>query len=315
MKSLKQLKEEILNNDIKNFYVFYGPDSGIKEHYINKLKTYCKNLIKLDNYILYNKVNSGGGLFKTKNLYLIIDDEEFLDRHSSFATMFKNRIKDDIVIFDYNNFPEKNNLIPDLENYVTYFPIVKDNIAYQFIDGEVNLSKAAKKELAKDCENNYSNILLETDKIKNYAEAEHITHEIAYQELTKQNQLIFKDEEFHSYEFMNDVLANNVENYSYWYSLIKRTFLENFWITLESISNDYMIAYYCKAFGSMKGSAKAYENKFHWGRAKTIREIKLPYEASVYLQKAELTSRLDAQVKFGEISHEKVLDYFFCIIL
>ena len=39
MKSLKQLKEEILNNDIKNFYVFYGPDSGIKEHYINKLKT------------------------------------------------------------------------------------------------------------------------------------------------------------------------------------------------------------------------------------------------------------------------------------
>ena len=84
---------------------------------------------------------------------------------------------------------------------------------------------------------------------------------------------------------------------------------------LESISNDYMIAYYCKAFGPMKGSAKAYENKFHWGRAKTIREIKLPYEASVYLQKAELTSRLDAQVKFGEISHEKVLDYFFCIIL
>ena len=36
MTPLKELKENILNNNIQNFYVFYGEDSGLRKHYIDK---------------------------------------------------------------------------------------------------------------------------------------------------------------------------------------------------------------------------------------------------------------------------------------
>lgn len=316
MKNLKLLKEEILDGDIKNFYVFYGPDMGIRKHYIDKIRQSCSKLLNINSYQDYNKAETGGGLFKTRDLYLIFNDVEFASRHKTFIETFINRIKKDVLIFDFDEIPKKNlSLFEYFEDYITYFPIVKDNIAYQFIDSEVTLSANSRKQLAWDCENNYSNILLETDKIKNYAQVHNITDELAYNELQIQNQLIYKDEEFHSYQFMNDVLDGNYSNYSYWIGLIQRTFLEDFWITLESISNDYMIAYYIKAFGKSLGSNKAYENKFYWNRIKTIRDLKLPYKANDLLKKAEQVCQLDALVKFGKISKEKVLDYFLCIIL
>ena len=40
MKQLKDLKEEILANNIKNFYVFYGQDFGLRQHYIHKIGSY-----------------------------------------------------------------------------------------------------------------------------------------------------------------------------------------------------------------------------------------------------------------------------------
>ena len=37
MKNLKDLKEEIINKQFQHFYVFYGEDYGLRDHYIKEI--------------------------------------------------------------------------------------------------------------------------------------------------------------------------------------------------------------------------------------------------------------------------------------
>lgn len=297
---------------------FIGPDFGLKKHYIDQINkvAYKNRLMLLDNYEKYTKSQSGGSLLKLNNVYVIPEDTLFLDiKKKDYISKYISRIIGDTLIFDYElEYPNKT-LFKEFENYITYFPLVQDKIAYQFVDSEITLNQSSKEELARNCSNNYGTILLECDKIKNYAQAKNINHQTAWEDLTISNQLIYRYPEFHSYELMNDILKGNFKELSYWSKVINDNFLDDFWIALESIANDYLIAYYIKRYGRINGSTKAYEAGFYWRRIKQIREYNIPYTFEALLNKARKVSNLDAKIKFGTIPKEELFDYFLCLIV
>ena len=133
MKNLKDLKEEILNNQINNFYVFYGEDFGLRKHYIDYLnKKFNKKLVIMHVSDLSDNM-TGRNLFKLKTLYVIPQDLDFLKERKDKVSAFINKIdKDDCIILDYDMDITNSNFFKNFEEYITYFPEVEDNIAYAF---------------------------------------------------------------------------------------------------------------------------------------------------------------------------------------
>ena len=114
---------------------------------------------------------------------------------------------------------------------------------------------------------------------------------------------------------MNDLLKGNINSLSYWYNLVKANFQEEFWIALESIMDDYLIAYLVVQNGRYNGGNKAYDMGLPWFRIKMIRDFAIPYSAEYLLDTAYKISKLDADIKTGKIEKEKLFDYFMCCII
>lgn len=315
MKLLKDLKEEILANKINNFYVFFGEDYGLRKHYIDKLAENFDTVKVVDTAQEFGKSSTSDSLFTTNTLYIIYNDLEFAKQRKDYIDKLITKINDDMIIMDYETLPENTTLFTEFGEYVTNFANVEDKIAYEFIDSEVSVSLNSKKELAFNCENNYNTILLETDKIKNYAEAQHTNTQSSLDSLTNKGQMIYKYDDFNSDYLMNDILTHNTQHFSYWIDTINKIYTDQLWISLSRIFNDLLIAYLVKKLGKYPGSSEAYKYGLPWSRAKIIRELNIPYEADYLLDMANEIANIDYGVKSGLFQQDKIMDYLMCLLV
>ena len=316
MKKLEDLKKELLDNKLNKIYVFYGEDFGIRKHYIDKISTFFNSKPKYTNDFTSIKLSG-----KTRTLFgdsrtlvVIYDDENFAKQPSTEIQKFIDNLKDYTCIFEYETALENSTLFKEFDEYITYFPVVQDNIAKEFVDSELKLEANNAIELAHNCGNNYNSILMESNKIKEYANAKQVSDQNAYETLNIKNQLIEKVDEFNVSEFMNDILLHKVQNFAYWYEVIKND-TDKFFGSLIPIFNDFLIAALIKKYGKYDGSSAAYNCKFSWNRAKTIREFFIPYEYDYLFDCAYKVACIDTFVKTGKMEKDKIIDYFFSNII
>ena len=317
MTNLKDLKENLLNKQVNKFYVFYGEDSGLKKHYINKIAEFYKTRRSVDTVLDIQQGGSGKGLFVTSNLFVVYNDIEFARSKKSDLDSFISSMNtgNDCLILLYEEPLESSNLFKYFGNYITYFPRVKENIALEFIDSEVTLSTETKTEMAMNCENDYSNILLESDKIRNYASYMKVNQQIAYEDLRNDKQLLFKYPQYNPDDLMDDILQGNFSNLAYWNDAINNVYSEQFWIMLGSIFNNYLIAYLVVKYGKWNGGQRAFDYGLPWYRIKIVREFNIPYEADYLLNCAYEVCTMDAMMKSGKLTMEQLFNYFVTVIV
>lgn len=314
MKQLKDLKKEILNNEFNNFYVFYGEDFGLRKHYIDAIKKNYDRVVVLDDYVGISQ-NKGFSLIITKTLFIIYNCDSFCNLSTEQINGFIKKIQSDCVIFDFENARENSNLFKEFENYITYFPLVNDNIGSEFVRSEVDLILNNNRNLAFNCFNNYNTIKLESDKIKNYAEYKSISDEQAYEVLYNNQQLAKRYDEYNNDMLVNDLLIGNSNNLAYWDSLIKEKYSQEFWYNLSKTINDFLIAYLVQRYGKYPGSSKAYELGLPWNRAKVIRELSIPYDANTLLYYTAEIANTDYMIKVGKLRQEDLFNYIVYTIM
>ena len=315
MKKLEDLKKEVVSKDIRNFYVFYGEDYGIRKHYINEIGKSFKRTIYLDTYNDVQNYSSGMSLFDSgKKLLVIYNDEEFMKLKVNIIQQFIEGIKDCSVIFVYEVIPETSFLFKDFDQYITYFPEVQDNIGKEFVNAELKVMTTDAETIASNCNNNYNMILLETDKIKEYAQASNITDNGAYETLDLKDQLTKKIDVFDAGAFMIDVLTDNKRNIPYWYQVVKND-VDKFFSSLTFMFNDFLIAGLLSRYGTYKGGKIAYENKLSWTRTKILRELYINADAEYLFDTAYMVACIDMEVKSGKLERDKVIDYFFSSVI
>ena len=100
------------------------------------------------------------------NLYVIIDDTEFKSTEKMWDKF--TGLKDDIVVFYYTSIDKRQKFWKHFEDKTVEFKKLDNRILTKYIKKEVSLSDKNCEELIKICENDYSRILLEIEKIKNY---------------------------------------------------------------------------------------------------------------------------------------------------
>ena len=317
MKKIEDLKRDILEGKLEHFYVFYGEDYGIRKHYIDKIKTFFKSKpTYAENYEGIKFGSRSVSLFGNNNQLVIAhDDVEFANLKAKEIQQFINNLSTYTVIFVYEDALESSTLFKEFDQYITNFPVVQDNIALEFVTDEIKLYRTEAEKIARNCGNNYNNILLETSKIKNYAEYKNVSIQNAYDTLDSKGQLIQKIDEFDAHEFMNDVLKGNMQNISYWYEVIKNN-PDKLFMSLMTIFNDYLIAGILSRYGKWSGGTEAYNRcNLSWNRIKTIRDFVLDADYESYFDKAFKIATIDLEVKSGRLSKDNIIDYMIDYVL
>jgi len=316
MKKIEDLKKELLSNNVSNFYVFYGEDYGIRKHYIDYIKKFYGKVVQLNSGDVINeRLLVKTSIFdKSTKLYICYGDVEFAQHTPEYFGVFIKNLKSNGCILIYENGLESSNLFKHYDKYITYFPIVEDNVAVEFVSSELDIGDAAKRDLALNCDNNYNNILLEADKIKNYAQGRGVSEQNSYESLKNKNQLLVQQPMFESSDFMNCVLTHN---YLALETQIKIAMedTERFCYSLPFMFNDFLIAGLLKKYGRIDGGSRAYGYGLNWGRAKVLRDMEIVDTADYLFESAYQVSLMDYKLKTGGLTRDSAVDYFICTII
>lgn len=316
MKKIEDLKKELLSGNVSNFYVFYGEDYGIRKHYIDYIKKFYGKVIQLNSGDVINeRLLVKTSIFdKSTKLYICYGDIEFAQHTPEYFGVFIKNLKTNGCILIYENGLESSNLFKHYDKHITYFPIVEDNVAVEFVDSELDIGDSAKRDLAINCDNNYNNILLESDKIKNYAQAKGVSEQNSYESLKSKNQLLVQQPIFESSDFMNCLLTHN---YIAMETHIKTAMvdIDRFCYSLPFIFNDFIIAGLLKKYGRIEGGSRAYGYGLNWGRAKVLRDLDIVDTADYLFESAYQVSLMDYKLKTGGLTKDSAVDYFICTII
>lgn len=316
MKKIEELKAELLDNKISNFYVFYGEDYGIRKHYIEYIKKFYGKVIQLNSGDVINeRLMVKASIFdKSTKLYICYGDIEFAQHTPEYFSVFIKNLKSNGCILVYENALESSNLFKHFDKYITYFPVVEDNIAFEFVASELSIGDSDKRYLALNCDNNYNSILLESDKVKNYALGKGVSEQNSFETLKSKNQLLTQQELFDANAFMDCVLTRDYKGLEKWVKIATVDF-DRFCYSIPFMFNDFLIAGLVAKYGKFDGSSRAYGYNLNWNRAKVIRELDIMDDADYLFESAYKLSDMDYKLKTGALTKEKAMDYFICHIV
>lgn len=205
--TIQQLQTDIKNNITNNIYIFTGSEYKVKQIYIDKIIENNKaDKILVNNlYEIYN--NLGKKAFtNTKKCYIIYYDEDIIKQDENVYKDLIQRNKDDIIIFIYQKVDMKTNFYKFFKDYIIEFDKLTENVLINHIKKEIDLDIQGCKILIDLCDGDYSIILYELNKIKNY----NINNSVIenFKDLLKQD-AIHSNKQFEIFEFINSILDRN----------------------------------------------------------------------------------------------------------
>ena len=165
------VKNQIKSKSPKSFYIFTGDEIEVINIYINKIAE-CRNLevVRVDSLSnIYSKFLSKS--FVTKNYcYVLRDDKELLTQEKVWdAISVKGVQGNNIIILILSNVDKRSKFYKRFQNSIVEFEHLSDTVLIKYIKKEIPLNDRNCKRLIDICESDYSRILLEVDKIKQYA--------------------------------------------------------------------------------------------------------------------------------------------------
>ena len=167
-----------------------------------------------------------------------------------------------------------------------------------------------------NCKGNYGFAMIEVDKVKNYAEHEHLSLDSAFDELYMNKMLTIENEPFNCDKFMEDLLLRNDIELGKDLKCLYDVDFKDSWYNLESMVNDLKIAYCILKYGKFKGSSYAYESEhLYWGRVKQIREFNIALSLDDIQRLILSLSRYDSMVKQGQITNKEVIENIFYYLI
>ena len=121
MKSLIDLKNELMGGKLQNLYIFTGEENLIRRIYYEKIGEINGNLKSLESVAeLYNQLGKKS-LFQRKSTYLVYNDLEYLKQNEKIYERLIKLSEKNVVILVYEEIPEKGAFRKIFEDYITIF--------------------------------------------------------------------------------------------------------------------------------------------------------------------------------------------------
>lgn len=175
---VNELKRQIHDKQVGNFYVFTGEEVEAQRIYLNKIAEIThKPIIRIEQVSeSFNKRNS---LLKTYSLFVCRDDMNFWKTATSVDEI-KELLGNNMLVIQMTDIDKRSKASKEYEDLTVTFNYMDADVLYKYVQKKCRLSDDNSYDLIERCEQDYSRILLEIDKVIQYARASGIDVNEAY---------------------------------------------------------------------------------------------------------------------------------------
>ena len=206
--TVNELKSDILSNNLKNLYIFYGEEYYVQKVYISKIaETKGCDIQYIDSVADISKY-SGLSLFDTPKCFVCLDDDKMLKSNNLSADFEKilQILGLNCLILQFSKLDKRSKFYNQVKDAATEFQELHPAVLEKHVKENLEILDVTAKKLAEVCENDYGRCLLEIDKIKNYSQGKNIPNDSAFAELLKSG-TIYQPPKDVIFDFVGAVLA------------------------------------------------------------------------------------------------------------
>ena len=170
--NITDVKTAIKNKAIKPYYIFAGEEIEIQRIYINKIAEVLGYEVKRVDSIadVWSEIISPL-LFGEPCVYVVRDDKDLLQDETLQRQIDSNNLNDNVIINLITTIDKRTKWYKANSDRIVVFERLSDEILSKYVQREITLNKHNTSRLIAICENDYSRLLLEIDKIKRYYNA------------------------------------------------------------------------------------------------------------------------------------------------
>lgn len=205
--TVNDVKKQIKANRVQSFYVFTGAEIEVQRIYINKIAEVTAKPVKRIESVS-EAFNKRASILKVSNIFVCRDDMEFWKQSVDTETV-ANLLGDNILILQMTAIDKRSKSYKAYSDYIVEFNYMDSEVLYKYLEKACSLSDSRAYELIDICENDYSRILLECDKVNRYAQACTCTVDQAYDTLL-QDKAITRPPKDAIFDFTDAMLKANI---------------------------------------------------------------------------------------------------------
>ena len=218
--NILDLQKDIVSKNLKNIYIFYGPENALIELYIKRIRSIFNSFISCDNCQALIGNLSGNSLFKTdKELYVIRGDKDFQTSEVYWDLMNKASKKEIFAIFKYVSVDQRSKFFKKFSDFCVEFDYMSPDILKKHIKKDIAISDSDCDYLIKICKKDYGRILNEVDKVQNAAKAYKLSDSDAFK-MCYNSGVFYEEPEDVAYDLVSSILSRNIKSI---YSLLNES--------------------------------------------------------------------------------------------
>ena len=167
--NIADVKADIKNRTIKSYYIFTGDEIEIQRIYINKIaETLNYTVVRVDSIAdVWSNITSPI-LFGEPCVYVVRDDKDLLQDDLLQSQIETNKLNGNVIINLITTVDKRTKWYKSNSDKIVLFERLSDELLLKYVQREITLNRRNCERLIAICENDYSRILLEIDKIKSF---------------------------------------------------------------------------------------------------------------------------------------------------
>lgn len=208
------LKDQIIKNNLSNFYIFTGTEIGIINIYLQQMSNKLGLPITRADSILsiYGKCQGGSLFGDSTGFYVIRDDRDFMKQEQLFDTI-KTSIRKNVIVLLYDKIDSRLKFGKHFKDDIVAFEKLTPNVLKSYIKKEIPLADKNIETLMEVCGGSYDMCMLEVDKISQFVMSGEIhgydmTYDEAFTDLLECG-VIYQPEETDVFKFTDAVCNRN----------------------------------------------------------------------------------------------------------
>lgn len=170
--NITDVKTDIKNKAIKPYYIFAGEEIEIQRIYVNKIAEVLNYPVIRTSCIaeVWPEITTAT-LFGTPSVYVVRDDKDLLQDDVLQTQIESNNLNGNIIIHLISSLDKRTKWYKSNSDKIVLFERLTTDMLIKYCQREITLNKRNCERLIAICENDYSRLLLEIDKIKSFMQA------------------------------------------------------------------------------------------------------------------------------------------------
>lgn len=199
---MKELQAEIKSKSLKHLYIFTGQEVGIMDVYMDQMRTIADYQRVDDIASIIPNIATKGLLSAKRSNYIVRDDMDFLKNGDVVALTQMLETSNCRMIIIYSSIDKRTSLWKKHKDKIVEFEPLDARVLAKYIERDIALPTKQADMLARMCDCNYSRIMLECDKIAQYADANNLDVVESFYKLSEYG-MIYTDAKDVVFEFID----------------------------------------------------------------------------------------------------------------